>query len=126
MARVLVVEDDADIRGIIEFQLRKAGHKVIGATTVAEARDLIAAKGVPEVLVLDVGLPGVTGVDFLAELREQEETASVAAIFLSARVTPEDISAGQALGAVYLTKPFVATALLQAVERVAPAAPDTW
>ena len=126
MARVLVVEDDDDIRGIIEFQLRKHGHKVVSASTVTQARDVIAERGIPEVFVLDVGLPGETGLEFIDQLRGSDETASIPVIILSARVSPEDIAAGQARGATYLTKPFVAAALLRAVDNVAPQEPASW
>ena len=65
-------------------------------------------------------MPAPDGFELLRLLREREGAAQLPAIFLSARVLPEDIEAGRAMGATYLTKPFVATALLRAVEQAAP------
>lgn len=116
MAR-LVVEDDEDIRNVIDRQLRKGGHKVATAGSVRAARELIAEKGMPEVLVLDVGLPDETGLDFLRSLRDDPATTRLPVVMLSARVQPSDVQAGRDLSAIYLTKPFVASALLGAIER---------
>ena len=117
MARILVVEDDEDIRNVVDRQLRKGGHKVATADSVRAARQLIEEKGMPEVLVLDVGLPGETGLEFLRSLRDDPTTTHLPVVVLSARVQPSDVQAGRDLGAVYLTKPFVASALLGAIER---------
>ena len=117
MARVLVVEDDQDIRTLLEVRLRAAGHRVVGAGSGEEALEVIAQRGAPEVLVSDVSMPGVTGLELLAELRQRPDFSGVPVIFLSGRVQPEDIAAGQALGATYLTKPVVLSALCAAIER---------
>jgi len=117
MARILVVEDDEDIRNVVDRQLRKGGHKVATADSVRAARQLIEEKGMPEVLVLDVGLPDETGLEFLRSLRDDPATTHLPVVMLSARVQPSDVQAGRDLGAVYLTKPFVASALLGAIER---------
>ncbi|WP_380176253.1 response regulator [Kineococcus sp. DHX-1] len=117
MARVLVVEDDPDIRQLVELRLRGLGHRVVSAPSGAEALAVIAERGAPEVVVLDVAMPGMTGLEVLRTLRAQPETADLPAIFLSARVRPEDIAAGEELGAVYLTKPFVVSALAGAIDK---------
>ena len=125
MARVLVVEDDPDIRQLVELRLRGLGHRVVSAASGPEALTVVAERGVPEVLVLDVAMPGMTGLEVLRTLREQPEHAHLPAVFLSARVRPEDIAAGEALGAIYLTKPFVVSALGAAIERALAAAVET-
>ncbi len=117
VARVLVVEDDPDIRQLVELRLRGLGHRVVSAPSGAEALAVIAERGAPEVVVLDVAMPGMTGLEVLRTLRAQPETADLPAIFLSARVRPEDIAAGEELGAVYLTKPFVVSALAGAIDK---------
>ena len=117
MARVLVVEDDPDIRQLVELRLRGLGHRVVAASSGPEALTVIADRGAPDVVVLDVAMPGMTGLEVLAALREMPEHAGLPAVFLSARVRPEDIAAGEALGAIYLTKPFVVSALGKAIER---------
>lgn len=116
MARVLVVDDDPDTVKIVVFRLQAKGHRVVGANTAADALAFVATRGRPDVVVLDVSMPDMTGLDLLAELRVQDGLENLPAIFLSARVLPEDIEAGRALGASYLTKPFIASALLAAIE----------
>ncbi len=116
MARVLVVDDDPDVLNLVAFRLRKAQHKVIAVGGGEQALDVVAERGAPDVAVLDVMMPGLDGLTLLQRLRALEGLEQLPAIFLSARVQPEDIEAGRALGATYLTKPFVATALLNAIE----------
>ena len=67
--------------------------------------------------VLDVGLPGLDGLQLLEAIRAREGMAAMPAVFLSARVMPEDVQKGRDKGATYLTKPFVASALLGAVDK---------
>ncbi|WP_432492650.1 response regulator [Kineococcus auxinigenes] len=117
MAKVLVVEDDADIRTLLDLRLRAAGHRVIGAESAAAALAVMAERGAPDVLVSDVSLPGTTGLEMVADLRGQQDYEHLPVIFLSGRVQPADIEAGRALGAVYLTKPVVLTALCTAIEQ---------
>ncbi len=129
MAKVLVVDDDAGVRLLVGRSLQRAGYRVREASGGDEALDWIEAKGAPDVVVLDVNMPGIDGLSLLAKIREQLDQPDLPAVFLSGRVQSEDITAGRSLGAVYLTKPFVASALLNAIERVlgpeeAPA--DDW
>ena len=125
MARVLVVEDDPDIRQLVELRLRGLGHRVVSAASGAEALSVIAERGAPEVVVLDVAMPGMTGLEVLRTLRADPEHAHLPAIFLSARVRPEDIAAGEALGVIYLTKPFVVSALAKAIEKALAVTAET-
>lgn len=129
MAKVLVVEDDPDIRGLVETRLRRQGHRVVSAASAEEALAVLAEKGAPEVVVLDVLLPGASGLDLLRSIRSDEATAHVPAVFLSGRIEEADIEAGRALGATYLTKPLVLSALVSAVDTAVaqePAAAATW
>ena len=117
MPKVLVVEDTPELRSLLEVRLRQSGHLVISVGSGEEALRVLAEKGAPDVAVLDVSMPGMSGLDLHARLREDPSLATVPVIFLSARVQPEDIAAGQALGATYLTKPVVVSALNKAIER---------
>ena len=129
MAKVLVVEDDVDIRGLVENRLRRHGHRVVAVGSGEEALATIAEKGAPDVAVLDVLMPGMTGLDLLRTLREDPATAALPAVFLSGRIQESDIEAGRSLGATYLTKPLVLSALVNAVESAAAepaAASATW
>jgi DNA-binding response OmpR family regulator len=115
MARILVVDDDRDLRNLVDFRLRKAGHEVLTAGDAADALVIVQARGAPDLAILDVVMPGMSGLELLRALRRREGLAKLPAIFLSARILPADIAAGRKLGAAYLTKPFVAPALLAAV-----------
>lgn len=116
MSKLLVVDDDPDILALVQLRLQRAGHRVLGAASGAEALSIVAERGIPDLAVLDVSMPGMSGLELLSTLRQQQGK-DLPAVFLSARVQPEDIERGRALGASYLTKPFVASALLSAVER---------
>ncbi|MGH2826582.1 MAG: response regulator [Actinomycetota bacterium] len=125
MAKALVVEDDTDILNLVVARCRRAGHQVIGVASGQEALEVLDERGDPDVAILDVGLPNMTGLELLEKLRARPGLADLPVIFLSARVQPEEIEAGRALGATYLTKPFVASALLAAIERTIPSE-DSW
>ena len=118
MARILVVDDDADIVKLVVRRLQHANHRVHGAHNAAEALAIVEEKGAPEILILDVEMPEVGGLELLGQLRALSGEVALPAIFLSGRMRPEDIEAGRKLGAVYLTKPFVANALLSAIDAI--------
>ena len=126
MARVLVVDDDPDILNLVRVKLRARGHQVLGAGSGMEALQVVEERGAPEVAVLDVSMPVMTGLELLQRLRGRDGLGELPAIFLSARVLPEDVEAGRALGATYLTKPFVTSALLDAVERLTTPPDGGW
>ncbi len=104
--RVLVVDDEADITALVAYHLAKAGYRVSTASSGSEA--LRAAREErPDVVVLDIMLPGVAGLDVLAELRSRPETRDVGVILLTAKRDEPDRIKGLSLGADdYLTKPF--------------------
>jgi DNA-binding response OmpR family regulator len=116
MARILVVDDDPDIRALVVRRVQANGHQVLGAGDAAEAMAVVRAKGTPELVVLDVAMPDTDGLTLLGQLRTETDQADLPAVFLSGRIEPSDIEAGRALGARYLTKPFVTTALLNAID----------
>ena len=115
MARILVVDDDPDVLALVEFRLRKEGHQVLAAASGGAALEAVAEGDAPDLAVLDVSMPEMSGLTLLEKLRARDGMTGLPAIFLSARILPEDIEAGRAMNAAYLTKPFVAPALLSAV-----------
>ena len=118
MAKILVVDDSPDILNLVVRRLQRAGHKAQGAGNAAEACAFVGNNGTPDLVVLDVTMPDVDGFELLGLLREQTGVDDLPAIFLSARVEPEDIATGLALDAVYLTKPYVGSALLSKVDAI--------
>lgn len=126
MARVLVVDDDPDLLTLIGTQLRQYGHRVITATGAKEALEIVAEKGLPDIAVLDVAMPKMNGLELLERLRAREDAAALPAIFLTPRVARAGVTAGKAVGTVYLTKPYVMRALLAAIDRLVVAAASGW
>lgn len=116
--RVLVVDDEPDITALVAYHLAKEGYQVSTASNGVEA--LAAAKRErPDLVVLDLMLPGASGYDVLADLRAGRETAQVGVILLTARREEEDRIRGLSLGADdYLTKPFSPKELTLRVQAV--------
>jgi two-component system phosphate regulon response regulator PhoB len=104
--RILVVDDEPDIVALVVYHLAKAGYRVSSAATGPDAL-AIAKRDRPSLVVLDLMLPGMSGFDVLARLREDENTAGIAVLMLTARKEEPDRIRGLQLGADdYLTKPF--------------------
>ena len=104
--RILVVDDEPDITALVAYHLAKAGYRVSTASNGTEAIRA-AADQRPDVIVLDLMLPGLSGLDVLQALRKQPETREVGVILLTARREEADRIRGLSLGADdYLTKPF--------------------
>jgi two-component system phosphate regulon response regulator PhoB len=104
--RILVVDDEPDITALVAYHLAKAGYRV---STAANGPDALKAarEERPDIVILDLMLPGVSGYDVLAEMRRREETRDVGVILLTARREEQDRIRGLSLGADdYLTKPF--------------------
>ncbi|MDB4908646.1 MAG: DNA-binding response regulator [Gemmatimonadetes bacterium] len=104
--RVLVVDDEADIVALVAYHLAKAGYRV---STAASGPDALAAarEERPALMVLDLMLPGLSGLEVLEQLRASPETADIAVLLLTARREEQDRIEGLSLGADdYLTKPF--------------------
>jgi len=103
---VLVAEDDADIRMLITLKLTQAGHQVRGfgdgLSAAADARE-----HPPDLAVLDIMMPGMSGLEVCREFRKDPATAKIPVILLTALAREADITAGLAAGADdYIIKPF--------------------
>lgn len=116
MARLLLVEDDADVRDLITMRMVMVGHRVMAMPDALGALEAVEYLGAPDAYVLDVALPDLDGFDLLGRLR-QTTTADVPAIFLTAYGQESNVRRGEELGAAaYLVKPFVAQRLIDAVD----------
>jgi two-component system phosphate regulon response regulator PhoB len=115
---VLVVEDEDSIRELICVGLERAGYKVSSAGSGEEALALIGRER-PDIVVLDLMLPGIGGLDVCRRLRMDRETAGIPVIILSARDGEQDVVSGLEYGADdYLTKPFSPKILLARIRAV--------
>jgi two-component system phosphate regulon response regulator PhoB len=104
--RILVVDDEPDITALVAYHLARAGYRVSTATTGPDALRS-AREERPDIVVLDLMLPGVSGYEVLRELRQRPETREVGVILLTSRREETDRIKGFSLGADdYLTKPF--------------------
>ncbi|HSJ15074.1 MAG TPA: response regulator [Longimicrobiales bacterium] len=105
-ARILVVEDERDIAALVAYHLTKEGYRVRTAEGGNEALEAVAAER-PDLVLLDLMLPGFSGYEVLTELRRRPELAEVPVIVLTARKDEADRVQGLELGADdYVTKPF--------------------
>ena len=111
---VLVVDDDAVILKLLQVNFELEGYEVICAAGGAEA--LLRARDCsPDVVVLDVMMPGIDGLEVARELRADPATAALPILLLSAKAQVSDIDAGRELADDYMTKPFDAGELLDRV-----------
>lgn len=116
--RVLVVDDEPDITGLVAYHLARAGYRVSTAATGAEALASVRAER-PNLVILDLMLPGMSGYDVLTELRRQDATRMLGVIVLTARRDEADRIKGLTLGADdYLPKPFSPQELVLRVSAV--------
>ncbi|HHO68270.1 MAG TPA: phosphate regulon transcriptional regulatory protein PhoB [Gammaproteobacteria bacterium] len=118
MTRILVVEDEQPIREMLRFALEKAGFEVEEAGD-AEAALLALAARLPDLVLLDWMLPGMSGIELARRLRREEVTAQLPVILLTARVDENDRVHGLDVGADdYVTKPFSPRELVARINAV--------
>jgi DNA-binding response OmpR family regulator len=113
--KILVVDDDADLRNLIAFALRHAGYLVVEAADGPAALASFASEQ-PALVILDVNLPRLSGFEVCKKIREAPEGAATPVMMLTVRSSEEDLVQGLDLGADdYLTKPFSPRTLLARV-----------
>ncbi len=116
--KILVVDDEPDIVEVVKARLQLAGYEVLTASRGEEtlARSL---KEKPDLVILDIMMPGMDGFEVLRRLREGAETKFIPVIFLTAKTSLEDRMTGLVGGgAAYLCKPFKGKELVEKVETV--------
>jgi DNA-binding response OmpR family regulator len=118
MPIVLVVDDEEDIRMVLQARLETAGYQVLTAINGMEALDRIRSNP-PDIVILDVMLPGIDGFGVCAMIKRDQRYSRIPVILLTARSQPQDRATGAALGAdAHLLKPFRADELLAEVRRL--------
>ena len=113
--RIVVADDDRDILDLVVFKLTQAGYDVVGVEDGVAALAAIEADP-PRLAILDVMMPGLSGIDVLRKVRANQATKDLDIILLTARSRDSDVDAGFATGASdYVIKPFSPRELLHRV-----------
>ena len=118
MAKILIAEDERDIRDLVAFTLRFAGHEVSAAANGEEAVEL-ATKVNPDLIVMDVRMPRMTGYEACKVMKANPDLKDIPVVFLTARGQETEIQQGLEAGAEeYLLKPFAPDQLTTRVKAI--------
>ena len=124
--KVLIVDDDPIMHQLVKRHLERAGYEMLSATNGIEAID-IATRELPHVIVMDVMMPEVDGLESMRRLRKSEATKAIPVIVVTANVNEYEASQreSKAIGAAgFLTKPLSPARLVQEIQRVLPPQPS--
>jgi two-component system alkaline phosphatase synthesis response regulator PhoP len=117
-ATILIVDDEEDIRELVELNLAQEGYKVLSCETGEQALEIAVSK-LPELIVLDLMLPGIDGLEVCKKLKSNIKTENIPIVMLTAKGEETDIVTGLELGADdYVTKPFKGKVLVARVRRI--------
>ena len=115
---ILIVDDEEDIRELLQFNLVKEGYDVILADTGERSLELAKNKN-PQLIVLDLMLPGIDGLSVCKKLKSEPKTASIPIVMLTAKGEESDIVTGLEIGADdYVTKPFSPKVLIARIRKL--------
>jgi DNA-binding response OmpR family regulator len=119
--RIVIADDDDDIRQVLRMTLEEEGYSVAAACDGDAARDLVLAT-LPDLVVLDVMMPGLDGFEVLRILRARAQTREIPVVLLTAKTSDTDVWMGWEAGASsYLTKPFDFDELLRCIRMIGDA-----
>jgi CheY-like chemotaxis protein len=114
---VLIIEDEEDAAELFAEMMRVSGFRVVKTSSSTPAIALMTAEK-PDVIILDIMMPEISGLDILRQMRREPELANIPVVVVSAKSMPADIKNGMEAGAsTYLTKPVGFLDLKEAVER---------
>jgi two-component system alkaline phosphatase synthesis response regulator PhoP len=112
---IMVVDDNPDIITIVKTILEGKGYSVLSASSGQELLNVLKSQQ-PDLIILDIMMPEMDGLEVLGRLKGVTETASIPVILLTAKVQYEDVLGGYKLGAdYYITKPFTSTQLVNGI-----------
>ena len=115
---ILLVDDEEDILELVRYNLAKAGYRVTAVTSGEDAIKAARSK-LPDLVLLDLMLPGVDGLEVCNTLKREQKTAHIPVVMLTARGAEADVVAGLELGADdYITKPFSPRVMLARIKAV--------
>lgn len=117
-ATILVVDDEEDIRELLELNLSQEGYKIFSCETGEQALEIAASK-LPTLIILDLMLPGIDGLEVCKKLKSNLKTEDIPIVMLTAKGEEADIVTGLELGADdYITKPFSGKVLVARIRRI--------
>jgi two-component system phosphate regulon response regulator PhoB len=115
---ILLVDDEKNIRELLDYNLKKEGYNTFKAATGEHALEIAGAEKI-DLVILDLMLPGIDGLEVCKILKNEDETSSIAIIMLTAKEEESDVIVGLELGADdYITKPFSPKVLLARIKAV--------
>ena len=118
MTKILIAEDERDIRELVNFSLQFGGFTVVQAANGAEAVEL-AQKELPDLILMDVRMPKMTGYEACRQMKSLPELRDIPVVFLSAKGQEGEIQTGLEAGAEeYILKPFAPDELVKQVQAV--------
>jgi len=118
MGNILIAEDERDIRDLITFTLTFAGHHVTATSNGEEAYEK-AMEILPDLILLDVRMPRMTGYEACAKIKSEDKTKQIPVVFLSAKGQEAEVNTGLAAGAKeYILKPFAPDQLTERVKAI--------
>ena len=117
---VLIVDDDSDLRKLLRMSLENS-HRVVHEAATAEEGLRLALDTVPDVLLLDIGLPGLDGFSLCRAMDDEPTLSNMKTVIITGHDAAEDISQAERFGIdVYLVKPFSPQTVAELVERLEP------
>ena len=123
-SKIMIVDDSQMVRAQVGKTLMGAGFMVVEATDGSDALAQLSAGTKPALIVLDVNMPKMGGIEFLQSLRKQSEFAAVPIVMLTTEGQPQLMQQAKALGAKgWIVKPFRPEMLIAVVQKLAPSAP---
>lgn len=118
MAKILIAEDERDIRDLVGFTLRFAGHEVVAVSNGEEAVQA-AREEKPDMVLMDVRMPRMTGYEACEKMKADPQLKDIPVVFLSAKGQDAEIRTGMEMGAEeYLLKPFAPIDLTRRVDEI--------
>jgi len=117
--RILIVEDEKDMQEVMRTLLERVGYEITSAYDVATAVQVLRGKPLPDLMLLDLMLPEISGLELLRQIRAKDVFDDLPVIIVSALADPDQIRNGFDLGADrYVTKPAIAHNLVKTVQEV--------
>lgn len=125
MKKLLIADDEPGVRSLVRMTLESEAYEILEASNGEEALAL-AREQLPQLALLDVMMPGLSGFEVCKQLKADPATAGITIVMLTARAQETDVKEGEAVGADdYFTKPFSPVSLMRKVNEIIPVEPPS-